>query len=412
MRIDFLNEQARFGSHRIAARVTWEDSERPTQRLWLENNAEAADDPARADAFVAALMPLALSGGERRLLVEGRVCTQLRDNLHAAALLMVHWYGLGGACRIEATEGFAPRWPRTQRRTASFMSGGVDALALLRGNRLHYPADHPASISDCLLVFGLNSFDMDGDEPRGDRLAAFDDHVGRMSSLGQIAAFDLHPVWTNIRSMYPDFMSWGRFGLGSGICFTALAMPGSFTDVWLASNGREPASPFGSHQLLDHFFSSAAVRVHHGQAELKRLDKVRMLAAWPEALDFVRSCFYLQVPPNGAVNCGECEKCVRTMLAFLAAGALHRVSTFPGRDVTRAMLERVTVELDIVAEMHQELVEPLRACGREDLAFLIEAKLESAQRSRSRGRLRRGTEAVSRLASRVARGRPGREGAP
>ncbi len=403
MRIEFRDEHARFGSERIAAVVRWEDTERPARVLWLEHDAGPAGADARADAFLAALMPLALFHGERRLLVEGSVCTHLRDNLHSAALLLAHWHGMNHSCRLEATEGFAPRWPRQTRRTASFMSGGVDALALLRDNRLHHSPDHPASIRECLLVFGLNSFDVDEDRPRSDRLATFEDHVRRMRTLGKLADFDLLPVWTNIRSLYPDFATWGAFGIGSGICFTALALSGRFTDVWLASDGRTPARPLGTHQLLDHFFSSAAVRIHHGQAAVTRMDKVRMIAEWPEALDFVRSCFYLEIPSNGAVNCGECEKCVRTMLAFLAAGVLHRVPTFRYQDVTPAMLEGVSLEGEVIADMHRELIAPLRACGREDLALIIERKFREVQRRDSRGVLRRGVASTAGLALRAAR---------
>src|SRR5262249_59102310 len=33
--------------------------------------------------------------------------------------------------------------------------------------------------------------------------------------------------------------------------------------------------------------------------------------------------------PDGAYNCGRCEKCLRTMINLLIAGALDRCPTFP-----------------------------------------------------------------------------------
>jgi hypothetical protein len=48
-----------------------------------------------------------------------------------------------------------------------------------------------------------------------------------------------------------------------------------------------------------------------------RLDKVRTLCDWPEALEHLRFCWQLD-PPDG--NCGRCMKCVLTALEFRCAG--------------------------------------------------------------------------------------------
>jgi hypothetical protein len=49
------------------------------------------------------------------------------------------------------------------------------------------------------------------------------------------------------------------------------------------------------------------------------------VAASDEALATLRVCTKL---PQGLVNCGHCEKCIRTMLSLLAVGALERCPTF------------------------------------------------------------------------------------
>ncbi len=38
------------------------------------------------------------------------------------------------------------------------------------------------------------------------------------------------------------------------------------------------------------------------------------------------------------LNCGKCEKCVRTMLALLALGVLHRSHAFPVNDVDEKLV--------------------------------------------------------------------------
>jgi hypothetical protein len=80
--------------------------------------------------------------------------------------------------------------------------------------------------------------------------------------------------------------------------------------------------------------------------------------------------------PPGTPNCGRCEKCIRTMLELLAVGKLAHASTFPQKDVTEEMLQGVSLANGYEDACYRELIEPLKAQGRQDLATLIEAKSE------------------------------------
>ena len=124
-----------------------------------------------------ALLPLAVWMRERRVRIEGKVCCRLRDGLRAAMRSVHSLVRPLPTPRIEPTHGFAPTVPRVEPRASCFLSGGVDALSLLRSNRLDYPADHPSSIRDCILLFGLNSYDADASGPRPERLAVFEEHM-------------------------------------------------------------------------------------------------------------------------------------------------------------------------------------------------------------------------------------------
>ena len=263
---------------------------------------------------------------------------------------------------------------------ASFLSGGIDALALLRANRLEYPPEHPASIRDCLLLFGLNSFDFGDATPRPERLAAFETHVQRMRQLGRLADFTLVPVYTNARTLYPDFASWSTIGFGAATTAVALALARRVSEAWLGSDGLGLASPpLGSHALLLHHFSTAAVEIHLGHVNTTRLEKTRLVADWEGALPFLRSCLYLEVPPDGLVNCGRCEKCVRTRLALVALGKLDRATSFPLGELTPGML--AVVELTPRnAPFYQECLEPLERLGRHDLVAPLRALLTTYHR--------------------------------
>ena len=75
--------------------------------------------------------------------------------------------------------------------------------------------------------------------------------------------------------------------------------------------------PMGSHPAVDGLFSSQRLTVIHDGWRFSRLEKVRDLATWPTALAALRVC-----PANAGdeINCGRCEKCLRTRLELLAAG--------------------------------------------------------------------------------------------
>jgi len=88
-------------------------------------------------------------------------------------------------------------------------------------------------------------------------------------------------------------------------------------------------SPWGSHPLTDRLLSSNSFEIHHDMV-FTRVEKLKALFAWPEALANLKVCWEGQyrydTPPD--TNCCCCDKCVRTMLAFRALG--HEIpQSFP-----------------------------------------------------------------------------------
>ena len=390
MRIESLREERAGEWQRVAADVVWEDRDAPQQTLAIETTRPFAEDfEVSSDAFLAALLPLAVWLGERRVTIEGRVCSHLRDGLGAAMQLFAVWYERCRPLAIEPTHGFAPTNPRREPRAACFLSGGIDALSLLRSNRLEYPAEHPSFIHDGFLLFGLNTFDADTNGPRPERLAVFEAHERRMKPFAEGAKVTLIPMRTNIRALYPDFEAWGAVGFGAGIVSTALCMPRRIDRAAVGSAGlgmRHP--PQGSHPWLDHHYSTEAVAVRHAQTALTRFEKTRLVADWDEALGVLRSCFYVRIPEPGQVNCGQCEKCLRTMLALVALGKLDRAPTFAANDVTPAMLEPLLIEDRIGLLYYTECANVLAARKRDDLVAPLRRKIATYRRRARRRELK------------------------
>ena len=130
--------------------------------------------------------------------------------------------------------------------------------------------------------------------------------------------------------------------------------------------------PCGSHPLLDPQFSSYELRFRHRDVEMKRIEKIKLVAGWEAAFQHFRVCL-ANVPDR--LNCGKCEKCVRTMLALEALGVLDKTRAFVENEVKPEMLSAFKINIRHRPPFYEELLEPLRQRGRLDLAAVIEKKL-------------------------------------
>ncbi|MEO8577034.1 MAG: hypothetical protein ABI556_10050 [Gemmatimonadales bacterium] len=378
MRIERIRKEITKKGARVVADVAWEEHAAPPDSLVIETSDQFATDfQPSPDAFLLALFPIAQWRGEKRILVEGSICCRLRDGLSAASELFAIWHPHCRPIEMEPTAGFAPTVPRTSRRAASFMSGGIDALSMLRSNQLDYAPSHPASIRDCLLLHGVHVHDHDANGISADWLARFDAYRERMEIFARDAGVTLIPVYTNIRTLYPTPSSWSGIGYGAGLISIAHCFSSRIDRIKIASVGiGMRAMAHGSQPWLDHHFSTDAVSVDHEQAAMTRFEKTRVVSDWPEAMSILRPCFGSAVA-EGAINCGRCEKCVRTMLALVALKKLDRAPTFPFDNVTAEMLAPVWIDDPFSLIYHLQCVDALTARGRLDLVELILRKRDA-----------------------------------
>jgi len=109
-----------------------------------------------------------------------------------------------------------------------------------------------------------------------------------------------------------------------------------------------------THPTLDHRFSTESTRiVHYGQAG--RMAKMAVIAQSDLALRWIDVC--KDDYPQSQINCGKCEKCLRTMIGLHVLGALDRCPAFE-RPLDPALL----LTLRHIGEPHS-WVEVLHALG-------------------------------------------------
>jgi hypothetical protein len=173
-------------------------------------------------------------------------------------------------------------------RAGSFLSGGVDSLALLRENWLKFPPEHPRSIKDCLIVHG---FDMGGVEATGAESEAFEQAVNTIILITADAQANLIPIHTNVRHLDSDVIFWMDDFAGAAMASVSHALSNRFSLVYFASSLDIPhlTANVSVHPLLDSDYGSTGLQIRHDGMQHSQLDKVRLLADWDVAPHALRS---------------------------------------------------------------------------------------------------------------------------
>src|SRR5690606_21036679 len=108
---------------------------------------------------------------------------------------------------------------------------------------------------------------------------------------------------------------------------------------------------------------------------MSRLAKTQLVSKWPVAFQRIRGCNKIQEYRPLTFNCCRCEKCVRTMLALVSLGILHETKAFQVDDVTPDLVMQHVRIHAMNFPWYNELISPLEARGREDLAQVIKDKI-------------------------------------
>jgi hypothetical protein len=353
MRITDLRREITSASARVVASVEFEDCDRPRTEVAYEVPAEFGglllENP---DVFLVGAVLPAARNGERRLSIDGAVCPRLTYGIVTVLHWMAHWYGPRWRdLQLEVRPRAFPLEVRNVRRTAMFLSGGVDSLAALRMNRLAVPRSHPASIADGILVRGFSHRD---ERNFGPALKAAE-------AVAEDAGLRLVPLTTNIRLLDWDSEFWLKQFHGAALCSAAHLFVQHVSAVHHASSYDLPhLVPAGSHPALDANYGSYDLSVLHDGVHLSRMAKTAVVAEWPAGLANLRVC--TGAPEIGAPNCGQCEKCVRTRLQLLALG-VETAGAFGEGTLRVEAIENIQIRSDYAVICYTDSIEPLERRG-------------------------------------------------
>ncbi|MEA2061641.1 MAG: hypothetical protein U9P10_14275 [Thermodesulfobacteriota bacterium] len=359
-------------SVRISARITFEESNQPDKDVFIETTKVFGSNiHVSPTAFLVGTIIPALYFREKRISVDAKICPGLLEGLETVMALMASWSGgkmppLVLECRKKKGLSRQP-----VNRAGMVFSGGVDSLAALRLNRLRYPESHPGYIRDCFFIHG---FDIGGVVARGSKYYVFDRAVKTMKAVTDQAGARLVPVYTNFRHLCDDRELWLYRFHGAVLASIAHSFSSSIDFFYIASTyDIDHLGPSGSHPLIDPEYSSFDIRIKHRDASWPRIDKLRLLTQWDLGLSHLRVCL---ANVKDRLNCGKCEKCVRTMTGLVALGALDRADAFVEDDVTPDMFDPFKITIRHREPFYRELLPLLEKKGRMDLVNTIRRKLQ------------------------------------
>jgi hypothetical protein len=179
----------------------------------------------------------------------------------------------------------------------SFFSAGVDSSHTLLRNK-----------EDISYLIMFPSFDSGNDE------ASWTKRVDKQAHFAKSLGKELIPVNTNAREWVEGRnISWsfvhGLFlsSIGGALGMKRIYVPSSHTYAELF--------PWGSHPLSDPMWGTESTEVIHDSAGYRRSEKMKELLKEPTLANNLQVCW-----ASTSENCGECSKCLRTMVVVSLLG--------------------------------------------------------------------------------------------
>lgn len=352
-----------------AVRVEAPGLEMPAE-LWFRFPADHREYlTGRADGFAVALMPVAMLLSEP-LIIEGRISPRVLHGLQEYRTAYHQWWpSRFTAVDIECADASVDRdGTRAGHAVGCPCSGGVDSLYSIWR---HLPENEPlvaSRLTHCLIVNGFN-FDMDL-EPSNSFHRVLDTYAPFLQrhGIGLVTARHNGQVFLEATGM----MTQSSPGLEVGVLSAVLMLGNLFRWFYISSGAtyrHEENNPHGFHPSILHLLSSEDTEVLIDGANASRSEKISTLARWEDTYDILRVCWS---PPmfnerTGLVeNCGRCPKCLRTMIALEASGALQKFRTFPG-PLDRGLVRASSFVGKAEKLFYFDILEHVRAAGRHDL---------------------------------------------
>lgn len=240
--------------------------------------------------------------------VNGALSSQLLKAIPVIQDVYQCWYPSFKHIQLLNTQG-KPAGMAPTKGTGLFFSGGMDCwYSLLK---------HQDEISDLIYVWGW--------EVHHDDRASFEKDLLFLRTIADAFHKRLIVIRTNLGTFTESYLPLHRM-YGTALAGLAHMLSAEIGRVFIASEDwYSVLLPGGSSVFVDPRWSSETLEIIHDGLEVTRLGKARLVGQDKTALRTLRVCWE---HPSGILNCGSCEKCLRTMINLQIVGALEECTTF------------------------------------------------------------------------------------
>jgi len=308
------------------------------------------------DSFVLAALPSALESG---VPIECNV--PVSDATRAWASVWAERYGVEGSdVRIEAPPADSHSLTEIPRGGGAFFTAGSISHAFV--NTHHRRLTHLVHVHG----FSLPLHDIDARRSVSENL----------SDAGLRWGLNLIQLTTNLRTWSDTRHAW--FGGYREIALAAAEAALSPTLEWCAMPGKPHPSP------LPTLVSRQSAGAKAGQIcqipVAETIDRIAAVQQMASDRDALHSLWVCDDPRNHGSNCGQCLRCLETMVLLQAEGVLDHCPAFRSRlDLPR--LRRLVPSHPRTRETFRAAVERLQIRGTDPLlAGVLRAALESSRR--------------------------------
>lgn len=376
--IKHQKEQSYFISE---ANVEWEDTLRPSYRLFFAVASEhEALVPDSFDHFLVSVIAVALAFGEKRIWIDGEVSALLLKNLLDFEYLQRYYFGdYREGLTIQAKAVSSDSRRSTPPTSASLLSGGVDSLFTLHQNHNLFNLADENRISYGIWVARDSNIRPENDIAL-DQLRRTESRILKFCEDTHVSPIT---VISNDRGLWPAdaWHFWGDRGHGAGFAANGHFLARGISKLYIPSTELDlHRNQWGSTVVTDQFLSSHRLQVAHDGVRFSRKEKLEAIMNWPLARARVKVCFHR---PPGAINCGKCEKCLRTRLILLTMGALDETTAFEAGPIDPQLFDgRATRDFDLIG-FYQAISDELKLLGQHDLSVatrnFAERSIETAK---------------------------------
>lgn len=358
---EIAESPAAHGRVRLQASVHYRKPLALPERIWFEVGEDLGQQLSLSgNPWLMALLPLAMTLGED-MEIAAPVDPLLLEHAQQLQALWKGWYPRLAPVAVRA-DRIAPA-AASGRKTGLFFSGGVDSFysVLHARNAATYAVDE--------LIF------IQGADILLDHTRALESALTTISQSGLALGIPVQVMATNLRSTRFRQLHWDQLGSGPLLGACGLALEARYHQLLISSTWTAAdLHPLGSHPASDPLYSTRRTRFIHYGDWADRIEKTEFIGQYPVALDHLRVCWE---SPNGD-NCGQCLKCLRTMIVLEVNGKLERSPTFLSKQLDLATIRRQYLGREW--RYYKNLIPYLQGKGRNDIAAAIQSAFDRTAR--------------------------------